>query len=559
MNTKKNLSPTDRFWLLIKPDKKEIRNIYIYAAFSGLVSLSLPIGIQAIINLIQGGQISTSWIVLILFVISGIIFSGLLQIYQLRITEHLQQKIFTRAAIDFTYRITEVKLESLKNKYAPELMNRFFYVISIQKSLTKILIDFSTSSIITLFGLTLLSFYHSFFIIFSFILVILVFFIFKLTYKKGLETSLVESKHKYAVAHWLQEIARTNISFKLAGKTNLPLKKMDNLTLAYVESRESHFKILVYQFILLIGFKVLIASGLLIAGSILVINQQMNLGQFVAAEIIILMILGSVEKLISSLETIYDLLTSLEKVGQVMDMSIESINKENISKHITSDGLKIELIDVKFKYPNNNKLVLKDISLNIKPNESIMITGSLDSGKTTLLYVMAGLYQLDSGNIIYNDIPISNLNLKDLRSIIGDCLMDELLFEGTLLENITMGREKATLDNVNWAVKKIGLDQFIKTLPNGYYTKIDPQGKQFSKGIIDKIILTRSIVDKPKLLLIKDAFYSFSKEESEQIIDFITDKSNGWTLIAVSKDERLKSKVDKVLYMKEGKLINQNF
>ena len=555
---KTTLDPIQRFWLLIKPDKKEIRNVYIYAIFSGLLSLSLPIGIQAIINLIQGGQISTSWVILIIFVILGIIFTGILQITQLKITEHLQQKIFTRAAFEFAYRTPRIKLEALYKYYAPELMNRFFDVISIQKGLTKILIDFSTASILTVFGLLLLSMYHPFFIVFSLILIILVYFIFKITYKKGLETSLKESKSKYNVAHWLQELARTNISFKLAGVTNLPLNRVNNLTKSYIDAREAHFKVLVNQYILLITFKVFIAAGLLIVGSLLVIDQQMNIGQFVAAEIIILMILSSVEKLILSLETIYDLLTSLEKVGQVTDLEIENNIGSDVDHSKENKGMKIELNQVNFYYPGYDKLVLNQTSLKINPNESIMITGDIDSGKTTLLYVLSGLYNINAGSLIFNDIPISNLNPSLLRSSIGDCLMDELLFEGTLLENITMGREKATMENVQWAIKNIGLLDFVKSLPEGFNTKINPQGKQFSKGIIDKIILTRSIVDKPKLLLIKDAFYSFNNEEGEQIMNFITDKKNNWTLVAVSKDDRLKSKVDRVLYMKSGKVTDVN-
>ncbi len=547
---KQQLDPIQRFWLLIKPDKKEIRNVYVYALFSGLLTLSLPIGIQSIINLIQGGKISTSWVVLILFVIGGITLTGILRINQLKITEHLQQKVFTRAAFEFAYRIPRIKLESLHQHYAPELMNRFFDIISIQKGLTKILIDFSTASIQTFFGLLLLSMYHPFFIVFSLILVILVFAILRITYKKGLTTSLKESKSKYSVAHWLQELARTNTSFKLAGVTSLPLDRINQLTKNYIDSRDRHFKILISQYILLILFKIFVAAGLLIVGSLLVINQQMNIGQFVAAEIIILMILGSVEKLILSLETIYDLLTSLEKVGQVTDLEIENNSGNDISKTIEK-GLGLTLSNVNFNYPEHSKLILNNLSLSISPYETIMISGSVDSGKTTLLYVLSGLYKLNSGTLSFNDVPINNLNPMLLRSVIGDCLMDELLFEGTLLENITMGREKATFENIQWATDNIGLTDFIKTLPEGYDTRIEPQGKQFSKSIVDKIIIARSIADKPKLLLIKDTFSSFSKKEGNQIIDFLT-TGKKWTLVIVSKDDRLIDKVDRHLYMNNG-------
>jgi len=323
MTSDTTLTPVQRFWKLLSPDKAEIRNVYVYAVFNGLVTLSLPLGIQSIINHIQGGQVNTAWVVLVGVVLLGVLFSGILQVQQMRITENLQQKIFTRAAFEFAYRIPRLKLESLFGQYAPELMNRFFDVVAVQKGLSKILIDFSTALIQVVFSLVLLSLYHPFFIMFSFILIVLVYVIFRFTARQGLESSLKESKMKYAVAHWLEELARTKLTFKLAGETNLPLEKVNGAVDNYLEYREGHFKILIKQFSLMIGFKILVASGLLIIGSILVMEQQMNIGQFVASEVIILLILNSVEKLIQSLESIYDILTSLEKIGYVTDLEME--------------------------------------------------------------------------------------------------------------------------------------------------------------------------------------------------------------------------------------------
>lgn len=539
-------TPMQRFWALLKPDKKEIRNVYVYAIFSGLVNLSLPIGIQAIINLIQGGQINASWFLLILIVIGGIAFSGYLQISQLRITEHLQQKIFSRAAFEFAYRIPRIKLEALYKHYAPELMNRFFDVVSVQKGLSKILIDFSRASIQVLFGLLLLSLYHPFFIIFSLILVVLVVLIFRFTAKRGLVTSLKESKYKYNVAHWLEEVARTHITFKLAGRTNLPMQKADKTTGNYIDAREDHFKVLIQQFSLLVVFKVVVAAGLLIVGSILVVEQQMNIGQFVAAEIVILTIINSVEKLIVSLETIYDVLTSLEKIGQVTDLELENGGGfEMESPH--EKGCEIEIGNLSFKYPGSVHPIFENLNLKANPGEKILITGPNDSGKSTLLFLLAGLYSPNEGYIAYNGLPLGNLNYESLRSSIGDCLMEEVLFEGTILENISMGREKANFDNVKWAVKNLGLEEFIKSLPLGYNTVIDPEGKLFSQGIIDKLILARSIADKPKVLLIKDAFGSFLPKEKNRIMDFITDKDRPWTLFIASTDDYILKKVDQVV------------
>ena len=322
---KKVLTAWQRLIGLLTLEKKDVLQVFYYAIFAGLVNLSLPLGIQAIINLIQGAQVSTSWIVLVVLVTLGVAFVGLLQLMQIRIIENLQQKIFTRASFEFAYRFPKIKMDQLRNYYPPELANRFFDTLTVQKSLAKILVDFPAALLQIIFGLLLLSFYHPFFIIYGLLLVLLIYVVFKYTFQRGLETSLEESKNKYKVAHWIEEVARCIVSFKLSGKTSHAIDKNDSLVSAYLDARESHFKILVIQFVQMIGFKVLVSAGLLLIGGLLVLNQEMNIGQFVAAEIIILLVISSVEKLILGLETVYDLLTSLEKLGQVVDKELETL------------------------------------------------------------------------------------------------------------------------------------------------------------------------------------------------------------------------------------------
>lgn len=548
----KDLTPLARFWRLLKPDHKEIKNVYVYAVFMGLISLSLPLGIQAIINLIQGGQVSTSWIILVVVVILGIAATGVLQIFQLRITENLQQKIFARAAFEFAYRIPRIKLDALYKKYAPELANRFFDILTVQKGLSKILIDFSSATLQILFGLILLSLYHPFFILFSLILILLVFAIITFTAQKGLTASLKESKHKYRIAHWLEELARTNVTFKLSGESDIPLNRTDSRLGQYLESREVHFGVLVQQYSLMVIFKVLVATGLLAIGGVLVFEQQMNIGQFVGAEIIILIVLSSVEKLIMSMETIYDVLTGLEKMGQLTDMELDKLGGVSLAKEENPLGLEVVLKNVSFTYPGHHKATLNGLSLNIESGESIMITGYNSSGKSTMLSMISGLYEPQEGNLSFNGLPKGNIDLNELRLAIGNCVDAEQLFEGTLLENISLGRASATFENVKWAANNVGLKEFVNEQEEGFDTTLDPEGRRLPASIIKKIILARSIVHKPKLLLLKDALQYLVQPERNQIIDFLTSKKHGWTLIAISTDHYLAQKCDKIAMISEG-------
>jgi len=289
------MSPWRRFVGLLELDKRDIKQIFYYAVFAGLVALSLPLGIQAIINLLQGAQLSSSWIVLVILVTLGVAFQGGLQIMQIRILENIQQKIFTRSSFEFVYRFPKMTSISLRNHYPPELANRFFDTLTVQKGLSKVLIDFPAAVLQIIFGIILLSFYHPFFIIYGVLLLVLIYIVFKFTASNGLQTSLKESKAKYKVAHWIQEVARSMLSFKLSGKTSLAMNRNDQLTTEYLEARESHFRILLLQFVQMIGFKILVTAGLLLIGGLLVLNQKMNIGQFVAAEIIILLVISSGE------------------------------------------------------------------------------------------------------------------------------------------------------------------------------------------------------------------------------------------------------------------------
>ena len=547
------LTPWQRFVGLLELERKDILQIFYYAIFSGFVALSLPLGIQAIINLIQGAQISTSWIVLVILVTLGVLFSGALQLMQLRIIESVQRRIFVRSSFELSYRFPKIKMEELRNFYPPELANRFFDTLTIQKGLSKILIDVPTALLQIIFALILLSFYHPFFIIFGILLLLLVYVVFKYTAEIGLQTSLQESKNKYKVAHWIQEVARAVVSFKLSGKTSLALEKNDALVSEYLQARESHFKILVIQFIQMIGFKVLVTAGLLLIGGALVLNQEMNIGQFVAAEIIILLVIASVEKLILGLESFYDVVTSIEKIGQVVDKELELQEGE---KPNFDEKLSIELDQVTYEVENREKPILKDISLKIVPKGRILVTGESGSGKSSLLRVLAGIIQPTGGEVTVNNFALVSLQLNHYRARLGLSLSEENPFEGTIRDNVTFGDEDITDEDILRTFEKVGLLEFLKQQPKGLNTILYPEGKQMSYTITKKIVLARAIVKKPKVLILEDALDQFNMKETNQIIDFLIDPENPWALVVVSSNERWQKYCNDIVTLEEGQIKN---
>ena len=546
------LTPLNRFFGMLSLDRKEIFLVYVYALFSGLINLSLPLGVQAIIGFVNSAQFSTSLILLIAVVVLGVAAAGAIQVLQLTITELLQKRIFVRSSFEFAYRIPRFKMEAVSDFYAPELMNRFFDTLTVQKGLSKILIDFSSSILQIIFGLVLLSFYHPFFVFFGFALILMIVLIIWLTGPKGLKTSLYESKYKYAVAHWLEEMARVMGTFKLAGDTELPLKKTNEHVEHYLKYRKQHFNVLITQFSNIVGFKTIITGGLLILGSVLVVRQEINLGQFVASEIIILLVMSSAEKLIVTLETVYDVLTGLEKIGQVTDIPLEDTGGRDLAEICKGDNLTVELSNVSYTYQGADKPVLQNISFQIEGGEHVAIVGTNRSGKSTLLSIISGLFHNYTGSVLFNGIPLKDINVTSLRDVIGDNLGQQDLFNGTLEENISVGKPDVSIEDMLWSIEQVGLNDFFKSLPKGLSTPIQPEGQGLSRSIRQKIILARTFAERPKMVVMDNVLDGLDSFDKMRIYNLITAPENPWTMLIVTDDPQLIRRCDKVIFLEDG-------
>ena len=549
--------PLQRFYGLLALDKKDISYIYLYAIFGGIITLSLPLGIQAIIGLIAGGAISNSLYILVGVVTLGTALTGILKIMQLVVAETLQRRIFVRSAFEFSLRLPQIRLESLRNEYPPELVNRFFDTLTLQKGMPKLLMDFSTAILNILFGLVLIAFYHPFFAFFGIILLLIVGLIFRTTGPGGLQTSLKESKYKYAVAHWLEEIARANTTFKLSNGDRFSIQKTDGLVVNYLDARKAHFRVLMTQFISMVGLKTLVTAALLLLGSILVVQNQINIGQFVAAEIVVLLVIAAVEKLILSMETIYDMLTALEKIGAVMDIPLDVDGGIPFSEVDTGQGIAISLNDIRFKFKDDINYTLRNITMNVQPNERICIAGYNRAGKSTLIRLLSGFFHEYEGNITFNKMPITNLNIRDLHNKIGEFTSDLDIFEGTIFENITLGQIDTTMKEVLEISELIDLSSFVQQIPLGYQTPLVPGGKNIPGSVRNKIILARVLITQPQLITLEEVFTNMETDDKTKMIDLLTDRNHNWTLIGISDDVEFAQKCDRILIMRKGKIIEE--
>jgi ABC-type bacteriocin/lantibiotic exporter with double-glycine peptidase domain len=546
------LKATQKLLKILQLDKKDVSAIYFFAILNGLIALVLPLGIQSIVSFVLAGTISTSIVILVLIVLIGVFFNGLVQVRQMQVIEKVKQKIFTRYTLEFADKIPKLNIQKLDKYYLPELFNRYFDVPSLTKSIDKLLLDIPTAVIQICFGLLLLTFYHPIFIGFGLLLLVTVVVIVRFTSAQGLETSMRASDFKYQIAGWLQEMSRVIKNFKFSKNTILHISKTDSLVTEYLGARTEHFKILLIQYWSLIAFKIIITAAMLIVGVILLVDNEINVGQFIAADIVILAIIASVEKLITTLDKIYDTLTSIQKISKVIDSEVEkngSLDLPNLSI-----GVEIDFKDVYFSYQDNEK-VLDRVNMHIKAGELVCISGNSGSGKSSLLRLITGAFDNYEGNVLIDNVPVQNYHLRNLRSQIGVLINQQDIFNGTLLENLTLGNPNIHINDVTAMADKLGLKEFIQGYKHGYDAVIDPLGKRLSASIRQEILLVRALIGKKRLLLLESPFSNLDPQERINLMEHLQQEKKHTTIIITSNDASVQSKCDVVYKLEKGRIV----
>lgn len=487
-----------KFGKIITPLKKDIGLLLSYAIVSGLVSLTLPLGVQAIITFLMGGYLSTSLVLLIFLVIGGTFFVGVLQIFQLTIAEALQQKLFTYSSYDYAARIPSLKITKNGKYLFDELSNRFFDTLTLQKLIPKLILDLSTSGLQMVFGLILISFYHPFFAFFSLLLVLLMFLFFRISGPKGLRSSISESSQKFNLAYVIQRSGREHWWLKSNKNFNKYLTKIDYILTNYLFARKAHFKILANQYRTLVVFKTVIISILLIIGGNLVLAQEINLGQFIAAEIVIILIMGSVEKLLLSMEDIYDMLTAVDKVSMIPSMEIDEPVVSETNESIDLESVVWE--NVTLAYGNRILFENTHFSLNTKDRVAFVIPESID--RNLFLRALQGHVQPSEGKVLINGHQISRVEMAWLRQEMVMVDRADPLYNMTLATYLNIEENDPDIRKEMELIERVGLLNELDKWGQSLFEEIQNSWIFNSSEFLWRLGLARSLLYHPRVLLV---------------------------------------------------------
>ncbi|MBX9580089.1 MAG: ATP-binding cassette domain-containing protein [Gemmataceae bacterium] len=536
--------PFRRLLGLLRPDLADLWVVVLFAVGVGVFTLATPVVAMAVVNTIALGTLVQQLVVLCLALFVALLLAGCLQFLQTVVVEFVQRRVFVRVAADLAYRLPRVDLRAFDRQHGPELVNRFFDVLTVQKSAATLLLDGVTLALQVLIGLLLLGFYHTYLLGFDLVLLASLAFLFTVLGRGGVRTAVRESILKYAVAGWMEEVARHPVAFKSAGGPGLARDRTDELTLQYLAARAAHFRVLMRQ----IGFALLLQAvanvALLALGGWLYIQGKLTLGELVAAEIVVTLVVATFTKLGKQLEAYFDLLAAVDKLGHLLDLPLEREGGEPRPRRDGPAGVVVH--DVTFAYDDVGRAALAGVSLRLAPGEKVALTGPNGAGKSTLVDVLFGLRRPAGGWVEFDGADLRAVALATVRDQIAVVKGIEV-YDGTVLDNVRMGRAEVSMDDARDALRRVGLLGAIRNLPDGLATRLWTGGAPLSLGQANRLMLARAIAGRPRLLVLDEALDHMDADIRETVLPALFGKDAPWTLLVITHSDEAARLCDRVV------------
>jgi len=543
-------SPASRLYRLLDVERRDVAVAIAYAVIVGLLSLVTPIAAQALVNTIAFGALLQPLVILTLVVLAVLGFAGIVRVLQTVVVEAMQERLFVRVAADLALRLPRVEEAAFDRARGPELVNRFFDVLTVQKSAASLLLEGLAVVLQTALGLIVLAFYHPLLLAFDVVLVIAVAFILFVLGRGAVATSIRESIAKYDVAAWLEELARHATTFKAGGALGLSARRADGLARRYISARRAHFRVLIRQVAGSLALQAVAAALLLGLGGWLVMQGQLTIGQLVAAELIVTAVTAGMAKLGKHLETTYDLVAAMDKLGHLIDLPCERRGGAAIPRR--EGGAAVALRALGFGY-HDGRSVLEGADLEIRPGERIALIGKNGSGKSTIAEILFGLRRPGRGSVEIDGMDLREASLESLRTTVA-LVRGVEVFDGTIAENVTLGRSGIGPSEVREALLAVGLYDEVMALPEGTSTRLYDVGTPLSLGQSRRLMIARAIAGRPRLLLLDDALDAIDVEARGRVMATLLDRKAPWTLVALMHWEAWLEGFDRVVEISGGAL-----
>jgi len=536
-----------REWLHLESEDAWV--VVIYTAATGLVALVVPIAVQSVVNTIAFGTLLQPLAVLTIMVFVALIAVAWLNGYRQYVVEMIQRRIFARLAGDVADKLVRVEPKAFDRYHGPELVNRFLEVVTVQKAGATLLLDGLTVAVQTLIGMILLAVYHPFLLAFDVFLALSLFVVLVPMGSGAIPTAVKESKAKYNLLAWLEELARHQIAVKSRAGLMLAMERTNDLVKDYLHYRAEHFRILLRQIVGSFVLQAFASATLLGVGGWLVIDRQMTLGQLVAAELVVALVTSGITKFGKHLELFYDLMASLDKLGYLTDLPKEREDGEPLPRRHGPASFHMAAATIT---AGDSIPLLRGVNLTAAAGERIGLIGSTGSGKSTLLDTVYALRQPAQGRLEIDGRDYRELSLDDLRDQIA-LVREPQVFEGSILENLRLGREDLSTERAREALEEVGLLDHVLKMPEGINTRVATGGAPLSAGQAIQLELARALAHEPRLLVLDECLdWLEDLPERSRLLDLVFSPRDRWTVIVASHNEEILRRCDRVYEIADG-------
>lgn len=489
--------PTVRLRKLLSQESAALWVVLVYAAFIGLLALATPVAVQALINQVTFGQLRQPLLVLTVLLFLVLLFSGALRLLQATAVEQIQQRLFVRLGSELSLLLPRVLMAQLRKPPGPRLVSRFFEIITVQKSLANLLLDGMSLLLQSLIGLLVLGFYHPLLLGFDVILLMSIVVIVLGLGRGAVKSAVKESRAKYDVADWLMELGSHSLTLRGGRGADWAAQRADVLLLQYVHARRLNFSILRRQIIGALLLQALASSMLLGLGGMLVIWGQLTIGQLVAAELIVSSVVLGVLKFTKHMESYYDLLAGLDKLGYFDDLKDERETGETLT---LPERPEVLLRKVKVSDPDSVSELHVD-ELIISPGSRAAVVGG--RGKRLISEVLYGLLDADHGQVELGGVPIRSLSLSSLRSQVALLHDDrEGIVAGSVADNLRFAKESVSFAELRAALQSVSLWNDVSSLPKGLDTQLLSGAPAWSTSMRWRLLIARLLIQKPSLVIV---------------------------------------------------------
>ncbi len=520
---------------LLTLSRRDITTVIIFAVAIGMLSLVVPIAAQGLVTIVSFGALRQPLVVLaiVVFVLLG--FSGVLRVLQHVLLETVQQRLFASIALKLANRLPKIDMATLDENHGSEVLNKFFDVMTIQKTMSDILLSVSAFALQALLGMLLLALYHPALLAFDIVFIFILLLVILVPYQKGVKTACIESDAKYAVVDWLEELARVPLLFHFQNHAAFGFEKADQMVVKYIKARQAHYKVILQHMVGAYGLQALASTALFVIGGLLVLKNQMTLGQLVAAEIVITTLGASAAKMPRYLEKFYDLRAAAEKVNSLLKLPTERFLE--VSHPLLSymgpfsEPPSIKVKNLVFLDGDNNK---NKINFTIEKGSSLAVSLLDQNGRDFFVDTLVGLRPPHSGEIQYNKISLQNYPLDDFRKKIS-LIRHAECFDGTILENIMIGNPSTSLEDIINLLNEFSIGEFISSLPEGLNFPLYGSCRPFSYAQLMKLAFIREIVNKPYFLVVDEALDIFPLNQVNMILEIMRKYCGQFTLLVKTR------------------------